>query len=254
MADLGKVGITVKGEYDNTFPYEKQTVVSYQNGGYISKSSTTGNLPTDANYWTKLVSGAEATDLILGMVRLSSATDITDSTGLALPVTEKNPAISGTLASDISAESTKVGLLTNLTTTIKTSIVNAINSIVTRLGTTDISAIADGTVTGGISALNTNLTLRKVVLSETYGVYLEYNSFMLRIVITDAWQAFTSGTTVSILNLATYGLIMRTQISKKVNTNSVFAVISSSAGILRVSLSADVTIGTHLYIDETFML
>lgn len=36
-----------------------------------------------------------------GSVKLSAATDVTDSAGLALPVTEKNPSIDGTLANEI---------------------------------------------------------------------------------------------------------------------------------------------------------
>lgn len=36
-----------------------------------------------------------------GSVQLSSASDVTDSTGMALPVTEKNPTIEGTLANEI---------------------------------------------------------------------------------------------------------------------------------------------------------
>lgn len=36
-----------------------------------------------------------------GFVQLSSATDVTDSTGIALPVTEKNASVEGTLANEI---------------------------------------------------------------------------------------------------------------------------------------------------------
>ena len=36
-----------------------------------------------------------------GSVQLSSASDVTDSTGMALPVTEKNPTIDGTLANEL---------------------------------------------------------------------------------------------------------------------------------------------------------
>lgn len=36
-----------------------------------------------------------------GLVQLSSANDVTDSTGLALPVTEKNASVEGTLANEI---------------------------------------------------------------------------------------------------------------------------------------------------------
>lgn len=61
-----------------------------------------------------------------------------------------------------SSLNTKVGLLENLTTEVKTSIVNAINwvsskvsEIGTKLGTTDISTIGDGTVTGAIETVKT---------------------------------------------------------------------------------------------------
>ena len=64
-----------------------------------------------------------------------------------------------------SSLNTKVGLLESLTTGVKTSIVNAINWVVTQLntvnekiGTTDISAIGNGTVTGAISTVNQSLT------------------------------------------------------------------------------------------------
>lgn len=62
-----------------------------------------------------------------------------------------------------SSLNTKVGLLESLTTGVKTSIVNAINWVVTQLdtvngkiGTTDISTIGDGTVTGAISDIHTS--------------------------------------------------------------------------------------------------
>lgn len=60
-----------------------------------------------------------------------------------------------------SSLNTKVGLLESLTTGVKTSIVNAINWVVTQLtsintkiGSTDISDIGNGTVTGAISSTN----------------------------------------------------------------------------------------------------
>lgn len=43
-----------------------------------------------------------ATEEKAGHVKLSDSSDITDSTGLALPATEKNPSISGTMANQIS--------------------------------------------------------------------------------------------------------------------------------------------------------
>lgn len=43
-----------------------------------------------------------------GSVQLSSASDVTDSTGMALPVTEKNPTIEGTLANKIEQVDEKI--------------------------------------------------------------------------------------------------------------------------------------------------
>lgn len=47
-------------------------------------------------------SNAKATTSVLGHVKLSDSSAVTDSTGLALPATEKNASISGTLANQIS--------------------------------------------------------------------------------------------------------------------------------------------------------
>lgn len=46
-----------------------------------------------------------------GMVKLSDASNVTDSTGMALPVTEKNPDIRGTLASEINNKSIYLGIV-----------------------------------------------------------------------------------------------------------------------------------------------
>ena len=45
-----------------------------------------------------------------GMVKLSGANNVVDSTGLALPVTEKNPDIAGTLAREITSKSIYLGV------------------------------------------------------------------------------------------------------------------------------------------------
>lgn len=154
----------------------------------------------------------------------------------------------------LTAESNKVGLLANLMTTIKTSIVDAINSLVTKLGTTDISAIADGTVSGGISAINTNLYVTRILLNETYGIWLEYNKFTFRISIQKIWQVFVANTPVNILDLSTYGITINKNIRKKVNLNSGIGTISTSGSLLRLSTDSAKVLGEWLYIDETFMI
>ena len=73
--------------------------------------------------------------------------------------------IKGQLSEDVAGNlQNQIGVLENLKTGIKTNIVNAINwlkekldELVLKIGTEDISAIGDGTLTGGLIALNSNL-------------------------------------------------------------------------------------------------
>ena len=53
--NLGKVGMTLKGVYDNEVQYEKLDVVYYDDSTYCAKVNTQGNLPTDETYWQLLV-------------------------------------------------------------------------------------------------------------------------------------------------------------------------------------------------------
>ena len=52
MADLGKVGLVLKGSWNNAATYEVLDVVTYNNGLYIAKQDVPANtLPTDTTYW-----------------------------------------------------------------------------------------------------------------------------------------------------------------------------------------------------------
>ncbi len=55
--NLGKVGMTLKGVYDNEAQYEKLDVVYYDDSTYCAKVSTKGNTPSkeDDTYWQLLV-------------------------------------------------------------------------------------------------------------------------------------------------------------------------------------------------------
>jgi hypothetical protein len=55
----GPRGLTWKGIYDNGTAYVKDDAVSYNGGSYIAKGATTGNLPTDTEYWDVLASRGE---------------------------------------------------------------------------------------------------------------------------------------------------------------------------------------------------
>ena len=87
-----KITIAAK---DTTYGVATQSA----NGLMASTDKTKLNgIATGANKYT-LPSASSST---LGGVKLSDSTTVTDSTGLALPVTEKNPNVSGSLANQIS--------------------------------------------------------------------------------------------------------------------------------------------------------
>lgn len=48
---LGKVAIMPKGEFNELTEYQVLDLVTYQGSSYISLQKTTGNLPTDEEYW-----------------------------------------------------------------------------------------------------------------------------------------------------------------------------------------------------------
>lgn len=49
---LGRIGITLKGEYDNNKTYTKLNQVTYQGGSYTLKvAEAKGILPTNSDYW-----------------------------------------------------------------------------------------------------------------------------------------------------------------------------------------------------------
>ena len=48
---LGKVAITPKGEYNNATTYQSLDLITYDGGSYLALKETTGNLPTNNEYW-----------------------------------------------------------------------------------------------------------------------------------------------------------------------------------------------------------
>jgi hypothetical protein len=48
---LGKVAITPKGEYSNATTYQLLDLITYEGGSYLALKETTGNLPTNNDYW-----------------------------------------------------------------------------------------------------------------------------------------------------------------------------------------------------------
>ena len=56
--DIGKIKPVFKGAYDGSTAYVLDDIVYYLGSSYVAKTSTTGNLPTDATKWNVLASGS----------------------------------------------------------------------------------------------------------------------------------------------------------------------------------------------------
>ncbi len=57
MAIAGRVAVVPKGEFSASLAYKRLDMVLYDGNGYIAKKETTGNLPTDTEYWMLSVQG-----------------------------------------------------------------------------------------------------------------------------------------------------------------------------------------------------
>lgn len=75
--------ITSTPVYDPATPYAADFIVSYSGGLYQAKSSTTGNLPTNTTYWTKIGDYASIGDAVAGHAVILSDHDtrITNNAG-----------------------------------------------------------------------------------------------------------------------------------------------------------------------------
>lgn len=57
VTDLGKVGMTLKGEYNSATTYERLDVVTYQGSSYVLiVESATNQVPTNTSYWQGIAS------------------------------------------------------------------------------------------------------------------------------------------------------------------------------------------------------
>ncbi len=53
--NLGRVGLVIKGEYDNTTQYKKLDVVFFNGRTYVAKRDAKGQEPTNTVYWQQMV-------------------------------------------------------------------------------------------------------------------------------------------------------------------------------------------------------
>lgn len=65
IINLGPVGFNPTGDFDISRSYEKLDVVLYQGSSYVAKSDSIGQLPTNEEYWTRIVAGGIGVDDIV---------------------------------------------------------------------------------------------------------------------------------------------------------------------------------------------
>ena len=81
--NLGSIKFNWQGAYNGATAYSVDDVVSYNGASYICTAASTGNLPTDTNFWDQMSSaGTDGTDLT---TTLTTQGDIVyrDASGLA---------------------------------------------------------------------------------------------------------------------------------------------------------------------------
>lgn len=161
---VGGTGTREGEDTDNAKYYMEQA--KHQTGGIPTKVS---ELENDAGYITKLV---------------SDLTNYYDKTNVdkkidAIPKTDLTNYLTKTGdGSNLTAEFEEATTLKELTTGEKLSsilgklklAVKNLKSLINLIGTTDISAIGDGTVTGGLSDVNSNFIMSEAVAVKTQNI------------------------------------------------------------------------------------
>lgn len=139
------VAVTLKGEYNNSTTYQIGDGILYGNQIYYAKQITTGNLPTDSNYWVLsdkiYVSisppAAPVTNQIWLDISIAASPRMKYWNGTTWTefVTKDSDKLGGQLpayyatAQSVTDVSNEIGILSNLATTDKSSVVNAINEL-----------------------------------------------------------------------------------------------------------------------------
>lgn len=83
---LGKVAITPKGEYSNATTYQLLDLITYDGSSYLALKETTGNLPTNNEYWQLIaekgqdgINGKDGTNGIDGKTPIKGTDYYTDA-------------------------------------------------------------------------------------------------------------------------------------------------------------------------------
>lgn len=98
--------------YDNATSYVLDDIVSYSGGLYQAKSSTTGNLPTNTTYWTKIGDYTSIGDAVAGhsVILSDHDTRITNNAGAVTAVAGRATVLEAAVNSATTGLSTKASV------------------------------------------------------------------------------------------------------------------------------------------------
>lgn len=158
MTDLGLIGIANRGTYSASATYMKGNFVYYEGSTYLALlDNLTGVTPTpDMVNWQLLAAGSG-----------DYSRSMTKAEFDVLTPQEKHGRIIVTDEDLHAATAAQIGYNDSVTGLGADDVQEAIAAVAGKIGDTDISGIGDGTVTGGISAINSNIKLTGVTGSES---------------------------------------------------------------------------------------
>ena len=139
--ELGKIGISYKGEYSSNTAYERLDAVSHNGSTYLAIKDAPDGAPRDDKVnWMYLAKGF--------------SDDVGESEIAFTEAEELEPPVSGEKINSVFG---KVSLA-----------IKNLKTLITLMGTTDIASIGDGTVTGAISDVNGKLFKEYILADSSY--------------------------------------------------------------------------------------
>ena len=96
--------VAFSGSYNDLSDTPDSLPADGGNASTVNNHTVESNVPSGAKFTDTVYSLPSATSSVLGGVKTTDSSAVTDSTGLALAATEKNASINGTLANQIRKE------------------------------------------------------------------------------------------------------------------------------------------------------
>ena len=139
-------------EYSDTVTYEEGDIVKYSSAIYTATQTTTGNLPTNTTYWTKIGDYSSLGDAVAAhtnQIQVLTNTDITQATQITNLISSTNTNASA-ITAETTARTTADTALALSITTLQSTVSNNSAAIVTEQTT---RANADSALSSSITTL-----------------------------------------------------------------------------------------------------